>query len=365
MSYKNINLTIEDVKKIIEERLKPLNGGLNVERKSGNLFQFSITIPGQDKALINIYQTKKGLTLSHEVGSNPHLSKEIAKFIASKAEKVESITHSLKGIHEDLFNEFLDALEELDIKITVVKEGKEGKLFKAENLYGHLLTLNYYPSTGTLLIQGHSTKLFKDVILWFLDKTIENPEEIVKIIFKTTKDFSKYEITFPDELVDKGLERNIGSHYYNENFIKETERKWLKVSYYLLKFERDMPDYYPSISASLKVIEGILNRIILTHCGWTAFHRRSKAILIFEFDDNSDEWRLKKAYQSNFRNRTQIALIEDFYKFYKKVRNKYSHNFILPEHSALSDLEEAEQIFLEVQKLLKRLPEAFPQGIRR
>lgn len=283
MSYKNINLTIQEVENLIREWVKSVDGIVKVESKPGNLFQFIITIPGQDRALINIYQTKKGLTLNPKLGSNPNLSEEITKFVVSRAEKVKPIVQTLKGIHKDLFNEFLDSLEELEIEIIEVKEDRQ---FKLKNLYGHLLTLHYYPSTESLLIQGHSTKLFKDVIIWFLDKTIESPEEIVKIIFESTEDFYKYEISFPDELIDKNLEQEIGFHYYNDKFIKETERKWLKVSYYLLNFERSLPDYYPSISASLKVIEGILTRILLTRCGWEAFNPKSKAILVFDFNND-------------------------------------------------------------------------------
>ncbi len=366
MSYKNINLTVPEVESLIKDWLKSVNGSVKIIPKSNNLFQFVITIPGQDQALINIYQTKKGLTLDPTVGSNPQLSEKITKFIISQAEKVEPFSQTLKGIHEDLFEEFLDALQELEIDLVEQKEKDNLKQIKLRNTYNHLITLNYYPSTATLLIQGHSTKLFKDVVFWFLDKTIESPEEIVKIIFQSIQDFEKYQIKFPDEIIDKALENEIGIHYKDDKFLKDTERKWLKVSYYLLKFEKDLPDYYPSISASLKVIEGILRRIIINHCGLSSsiFNPKSKSILIFDFNQSEQKWELKRSFYSSFNNDNQkIAFIENLYNFLKVVRNRLFHNFGIPEHSALPFFQEAEEIFKEIIELLKTFKKVFPKGV--
>jgi len=363
LSYKNINLTIPEVENLIKEWLKPVNGILKITSKSSILYQFVITIPGQEQALINVYQTKKGLTFDPKVGNNQQLSKKIVEFIITQAEKVRPISQTLKGIYEELLKQFLESLEELEIELIEQKEDHNFKQLKLRNPHKHLLTLNYYPSTEKLVVQGYSNKLFKDVILWFLDKTIESPEEIVKIIFNSIKDFEKYEILFPDKLIDEALQKEIGDHYKNDKFLKETERKWLKVSYYLLKFERNLPDYYPSISASLKVIEGVLRRILINRFGWQGpFNPKSKAILAFDFNEQQQKWELKSEYKNKF-NPQQITLMEDLYYFFKHTRNLFSHNEGIPDISALSTIKQAQEIFDEIIGLLKRLKETFPKGI--
>ena len=83
--YQNLNITLEKIEEIIRKFVSEANGKYEKEEKPNKLCQFKIIIPGKKEAMLNIYETKKGITINPKVGANKELSIKIANLITSKA----------------------------------------------------------------------------------------------------------------------------------------------------------------------------------------------------------------------------------------------------------------------------------------
>ena len=351
--FKNLNITLEKIEQIIAEFVKEAGGRYEIEEKPNKLYQLRIIVPGQKEALLNIYDTKKGITINPKVGTNQELSFKIAELIKKKSKKVETAHQEFNGIFEDLFEEFINEFKEEGFDINEIQDLGHTKTYKLKDKVGHELTVNYYPNKHKVFIQGRTTKLYDDVVLWFADKIIENPQDIIEIIFNSIEDFEKYPIKFPDEVITEGLKKEIGEYYSDSKVVNDSERKWLKTSYFLLHLKIDLPEYYPVVAGSIKVVEGMLRRILLTKYGIHAFKRKTKAFQHFEYDEDENRYKLIDKYRSDFKDINHIHLIEDLYNFIDRIRNKYSHNMGSFPY-VIETKEKAEEIFYEVIDLIKR-----------
>jgi len=350
--FKKLNTTIENIERIIAEFVKEAGGKYEIEEKPNKLYQFIIIVPGQEEALLNIYDTKKGITINPKVGSNQELSLKIAELIKKKSKKVETAHQEFNGIFEDLFEEFLNDFKEEGIDINAVQDLGHTKTYKLKNSVGLELTVNYYPNKHKVFIQGRTTRLYDDVILWFADKIIENPQDIIEIIFNSIEDFEKYPINFPDETITEELKKEIGDCYLDNRIINDPERKWLKTSYFLLHLKVNLPEYYPVVAGSIKIVEGILRRILLKKYGINAFKPRTKAFQHFERDESNNRYKLIDSYKSDFPNQNHILFTEELYNFINTVRNRYSHIMRISPY-IIGNKEEAEKIFKQVLDLIR------------
>lgn len=353
MAYKNLNLTLSEIENIIKEMISSVNGNYRLIPKSNNLYQFEISIPGQEKALLNIFLTKHGTTIEEKVGPNPELSKTLAEQIALKGKKTISITRTFKNIPAELFNEFLGFCEEQEITYKIEKDDKYQTHYKLMNNSMQELTLTYYKTTRSVFLQGKSTRLYDDILLWFSDKLYQNPEEIIQTIIETMEDFKKYKISFKEDLLEKQLQDKIGDIYNDSKILQPPEKKWLKTSFILVNLNIDLPEYYPAIAGSLKVIEGLLRRILLQKCGLASFHRKTGGFEQFNYNESQKIWELKPCYKKSFSSEF-ASYTEKLFNFYKLERNKLQHNpGVSPREVESKD--EARRIFEEILNLLRKV----------
>ncbi len=338
--FKNLNITVDKIEKIIAEFVSKANGKYEVEEKPNKIYHIKIIVPGQKEALLIIYDTKKGITINPKVGANQELSFKIAELIRKSSKKVETAHQEFSGIFQDLFEEFLTEFRDEGVEIKETQDLQHTKTYKLKNAAGHELAVNYYPKNHKVFIQGRTTKLYDDVVLWFADKIIENPQEIVEIIFNSMDDFNKYNIEFPDELITKHLIEKTDDAF---KLLVEDEKKWLKTSFYLLYFIKDLPEYYAVVSGSLKVVEGILRRILINKYGLRgAFQEKTKA------------FKPLREYLPDYPEEKHKKVIEQLYNFIKDKRHKYAHSTGI-KSNLIENRSEAEQILEDVIRLMKEV----------
>ncbi len=360
MIYKGINLSISEIKEKIEEFLSSKFSEYKVIKEEfENGYQFIISVPDQEKALLNVCTSKKGFTIDPNLGKNQKLSNEIAKFIASASKEIKLTTQILNDISENLFSEFLSNLDKFGATKEKYEERKDHKYLKLKNKFNQTVICQYYPSSRKLLVQGYETKLLRNILVWFIDNVIlGQTEEKREIVFNTEKDFEKYNVIFPDKLLEEKLKERIGGHYLDSRFIDKAERKWLKVSYYLLEFEKDLPDYYACISASIKVLEGILKRFLLRYCGYTAFYKGGE-IKVFYYDEENDRWLLKEKWRKRFKKEESIKFLENLYNLYKRLERYTVNNGIIPSITEISEYKKAKNIFAEILNVLREVEKIY------
>ncbi len=351
-SFKNLNIGIDEVRQYLEKVATESNGKCEIKNPKVGFYQFLVEISGNKVSTLNIFETKNGLTISPDVGANQKLSLQLATEIAKIADKVKTNSQSFESITENIFDEFLQHLEadSVDIQKTIDDDTK--KIYKLKDSHKLETTVTYFKTTHKVFIQGKDAKLFKDVILWFTGKVIKEPEEIIKIVFNSIDDFNKYKIDYSDNIIEDALKKEIGAVYNDTSALQNEERTWLKVSFYLLKLDINLPEYYPAVAGSIKVIEGILTRILLNKCGYKSFNI-SKSGNIVGFSQFTGNCKLGGKYKKNF-NFAQCNLIENLYVFIRDKRHELSHNRgINPK--IIQNKTEAEDIFKKIIDLIKNL----------
>jgi len=352
--YKHLNITISQVEAIIADLVKAMGGKYEVEKKPNKLYQFKIIVPGQREALLNIFDTRKGITVNPRVGKNQELSHKVAEAIRKSCRKVESASQSFDGVFEDLFEEFITEFEEQGMETVPVREDNHRRVVKMKAPNGQEVSVTYYKGTHKVLIQGRTTKLYDDVILWFADKIIDDPGQIIEIVFNSMEDFCRYNIKFPDEVTEKQLKEQLGPLYEDNRVLQDAERKWLKTSLFLLHLTKDLPEYYPVVAGSIKIIEGLLRRILIKRYGFQgAFKEKSKAFKHFHYNKTEGKYVLKDEYMNDFDPHYK-AYIEDLYNFIMGCRHKYMHDQGYYPY-VIETREEAENIFNEVVRLIKEV----------
>lgn len=346
-SYKNLKLTISDCEAVLRAIAAEMRGTISSDDKGNGLTQFSIEIPGKGTALLNVHDTPKGLTINPQVGKLKDISETIAQKIADSCETVTTKTHTFKAITEDLYKEFIEFLgseytvsPHTDNDIKVIIKVASGK---AE------VTISWFKTSHTLMVQGRTTPLWDEIILWFADKICVNPKDIIEIVFDTYEKFDKTKIKYDDNFLSKLLREKI-KEVYGTKIVMDYEIKWLKTSLFLLELNLDLPEYYPSISSAIKVIEGILRRICLTKLGKDSFKGRN----FDQFEESPTGGglvKLKEVYKSKIKDSASIGYVESLYNFMRNKRHPYTHNpGVAP--AELTNKDAALKIFDEVIDLI-------------
>lgn len=342
-AYKELKLSVVEAVATIQDFVDASNGKLTIEKKpiSTNV---SVTLPGSATAMLALFDTKNGLTINFKLGKNQDLSKQLADFISSKTVKVSVFNKSIPGIHDDLFKSLVTYLEEIDCSIEQHDSAVQMQLNITRGV--NVLVVHWYKQTYKLLIQGKTSNLLDDLLIWVSDNVIIDSKEIVELLFETFESLTSQKITFPDSLIDGNLAKRIGTAYGNRRIITEHEKKWLKTSCYLCNLEIELPEYYAAVSSALKVIEGLLKRICTSKLGIASFGKYGG------FDQfEGKTYCLKPTFKSILKDSNAIKCLEELYEFIATKRNSYQHNNgIAPALVTTRDI--AKDVFDEIVKLI-------------
>ncbi|MEW6419794.1 MAG: hypothetical protein AB1480_17045 [Nitrospirota bacterium] len=349
MSYKNLKLTISDCEVVLRKVAEEMRGTISADDKGNGLTQFSIEIPGKGVALLNIYDTPRGLTLNPQMGKLQDISEAIAQKIAASCETVATKTYIFKSINENLYKEFA---EFSNSEYTVFPHTDDNRKIIIKVSSGKAdVTITWFKSNHTLMVQGRTTPLWDEMILWFADKLCENPTGIIEIVFDAYETLSRVSIKYDDKLLEKLLQEKIENVYGNSKILKDYEIKWLKTSIFLLGLNLDLPEYYPCISSAIKVVEGMLRRICISKFGPSSFDKGRFA----QFEESPTGGglvNLKGGYKSILKNPDAINYVERLYNFMRSKRHPYTHNLgIAP--AELTNKKAATEIFEELVSLIK------------
>lgn len=337
-TFKRVNLTEDKLEEILREIATKLRAEVKTEKHKDGGILIKVVIPGEKEAKLKIWFKPDGATINPKLGKNQKLSVRIAEEIVNLCGALPDINKSLEGITCELLNDLLAHLEESGVRIEKA-EKENGLQIKLSWHSNQRLTLHYYPRGNKLLLQGKENQIAKTILLWYADNTISNVQDIIRLVFEKYEDIEKAEEIFPEGILEEKAKEFLGEYY---SLLNEQERKWLKVSLYLLKLHKDLCEYYATVAGTLKIIEGMLKRILLKHhCPFEKYYRFTQ----FEKDGT-----LKQSLRGNFKNPRQVQVVERFYRFVLDTRHKLQH--ANPTHSYEVDREYAEEILNEVFDLI-------------
>ncbi len=254
MSYQNLNLDREKIKTYIDKKKK--EGIISKYEEKGNAHHFTFEID-KKLALIILYDKVDGTTtIQFSVGQNQDLSKEIADKIieTSKISDSKALSCTFKDITSDEFDFIEDYIrEEIEGATIVDKTKSQDKLVvKVEGRANDQVTVTYYKTTGTTLLQGKPLPIFSETKLFFCeivsqDQIIENENNVYDI--KITKD----EVN--NELAE-----------YMPTAINFLDRKIIKIitpALTLGKINVDLDDYSCFVFPALRGLEGYIRQLLM------------------------------------------------------------------------------------------------------
>lgn len=304
-----------------------------------------ISLPGQELVTFALYDSSKGLTINPNVGKNQKLGNQITEAILSKVEKCENKTQTFRGISKTLLNDILTELGNNECEIAV----NNGATVDNVNIINEneKVSLSHYPTTNTLVLKGINTFLWDDVFLVIADKTDYDASKIVNLYIKTEEDVTNTVVNYDDGILEKLAEKIIGDCYNNKFIIINKEKNFLKSAIFLLYTQINLPEYSITISSSIKIIEGLLNRILIKN----KIPKSGHSFNMFEKSPNSiSQYTLKGEFKNNLDGGL-IKLIDELYNFLQKQRHPLCHNDGISPR-IISEKESALSIFEEIVRLL-------------
>lgn len=319
--YKELKLTIHEAMELIQNFVEDQNGRLST-KVSGTQHNITVVIPGAPTATLALYDTKKGLTIHPKLGANIELSCSIAKCIVSNTEKVTNFNQRYSGIHSQLFEEFESFILDNGCNIDKTTPAKHEVMLKVTRERCEL-TIHWYPGTNGLLVQGRTSNLMDDLVLWLVDHTASGPKEVIDLLFESFDSIRKQKIIFPEDLIETELQRRIGTAYSNPRLVTDYEKKWLKTSLFLCNLDIQLPEYYPAISSSIKVVEGLLRRLCIFKFGVSSFTDGSK---FTQFCGTGEAYNLRPEFRMAIREPSELLCLESIYTFIATKRHCYQHN---------------------------------------
>ena len=205
--------------------------------------------------------------------------------------------------------------------------------------------MHYYGNSKKLLLQGKKNKIYTEIILWYSQKKSKTAADAIKLIFSKFSDIEKVDEVFPDNILKERVLEKIGNAFHG---LQREQQNWLLICEYLVALHKDLPDFYPTISSSLKVVEGIL-KIYLLNYRIIVNSRKDGFKAVFDKDG-----KLRENYRKSMNNK-QIDAFERGYNFMIDKRNFLQHAEI---KSAMITKKDAENILAEVYNVIEKFYEA-------
>lgn len=300
-----------------------------------------------------LYDTPKGLSVVVQ-GKNKSFGEEVLVCIENGVEVVENKRVEFIGITGSVYEKIKKHFEDIEEYSVFEKycSDTQTNLTVAKN--NQKIVMEYYPTTHKIFLSGPSTYLWDEVFFEITSNLSIDARKIVSQYVKSLKELQNISLTYDEGILEQYLKCQLEDKLYsNKDIITDTELKWLKTSAFLIFTEIQLPEHFCGVAPSLKVIEGLLNRIFYKYI---STHEASK-FDYFEPNQEKTMWNLKATFKANFKNNKEIIQsVNKLYTFLHKTRHKLFHNDgIIPKE--INNKKEAMAIFQNVISLLKKVQE--------
>lgn len=348
-NMKNINLTkdqfIEKLNKYFQDN--NFNTEMNYTCKSHSSWIYDITIAGHKSFKYAIYDTEKGLSVVPQ-GQNQEFANEILVAITSDISSVEPKRQEFIGIISSVYNKINEHYKNKDGYIIEEVNCTKTQINLTISKNKQKIIIQYYPTTQKAILTGQSTYLWDEVFIELTSELNIEARDIVSLYIRSKEKMQSLCVTYDEGILDEYLKCLLGENvYWDESIITDIEKKWLKTSAFLVFTEIQLPEYFASIASSIKIVEGVLNRICMKYS-----MPASNNFDYFEANAQSTVWNLKNEFKINFKNNQKIIqTVNDLYNFIHNNRHKLFHNDgMMPEQ--ISEKNKAIAIFQQIITLL-------------
>lgn len=339
MEFKKLGLNREKIDDAVRN-FSPSAKIIGPTLKPNDLRIYTLTIPGELEASVNIYYTKDGnTTLMTATGKNHPLSEKIASHIVNECEyrNVPDRSLYLKKISEEEFNDLLEFLKGFGVKVENGSVLQYGKQLKIIGPYGDYIYLNKYDA-GSFQVQGPS-KIAKAWVIEGLTNLLPF-KEVIEIQLKSLD-----VIVTTDEVINE-FQQILPTAY---DFLGVTLVAIASPAIALKSINIELRDYTAFVFPALKGLEGyikklfLINGIQVTRDGFN------------EFFQVSGEVKLTEEYKEIIKNHKIVKAIEDSYKYFKRQRHGLFHvDGIIETTRLIESKREADEILEDVFNIIEK-----------
>jgi len=327
MDYKKLKLDWAKIPGLIKEYF-----GLEQDclREKGNgKYEFRQNINGKE-ILLNIWRTNKGLTtILHDQGVHKDEQKAAAEFIikGSKMDDRDNLCIAFRDFEEenlDLLEQYL-AESEYGRK-TEERQGPNGlKIVRYVGCFDDEVTINYFPTTKTMMLQGRPISLWAQITAFLSDYL--SLEEIIEAQ-------SKF-VEVP--LVQSELEYEVTARMpYAMSALDGTTRKMLSTAAGFMKLDVEFQDYSSFAFPALRGLEAHLKAVFVSK-GRTISDAEGFGCF---FANSNGRHTLNSIGRSLMACSTTCTLVENAYNYYKKHRHSLFHAAGVPVASRIIEKRE-------------------------
>lgn len=340
MTFKKLILDRECVDKFLDERRQ--SGQLKKETPSGKQINYEFHIEGKT-CLLAIYRNDNGTTtLNPKVGQEQDLSENIAIEIREKCKLSDQQQSSctfrkLATADLDLVLDFIR--EEIpESSIGLQADNAKDVQYAINGRAGDKVSLTYYKTTGTALLQGKPLPIFHSVKLFFYEiVSEENIIEVENEVFGTALNASDCRTA-----LRKCLPKAYG-------FLDEKIKKIITPCLTINQINGAFEDYSCFCFPALRGLEGYIRQLLNKSCP----KYNSTNILGKLFTDISP-YSLADHVTKTMNCPKTIKAIEKSYNFYHSRRHPYFHiDKVIGTTAIIETKEAAQALNVEVLDLIE------------
>lgn len=265
-----INLPSEEIIEVFKKYCENKNYQIDVNKGASNEWRLDISNI-RERTLVIVYRTgsvvmggkKNDLKLEfsglmEDFASNPE------KFVGHVIEEIKSQAVRYEIVSDTIRKRIREGLNILNGSVEITEKPDASTEYRAKIIRGQSsITMTQY-STGTLLLQGKTDKIFHDGCDWI--EEIANPsdeEVIVRFISADEKSLQEFSARYTPQLLEmaeNNVKDKIGDLY---GYLEPYDRKWFVASECLCLSEIPLPEFSPLVMPASKAFEGFVKKLLV------------------------------------------------------------------------------------------------------
>lgn len=354
-----INLSPEEIVEVFKKYCESKNYQVEPKKDSNDDWRLNISNI-REKTLVIIYHTRTVVmggrsnnlktefeNLKQEFMANPE------RFVAHEIKEIKSQAARYEIVSPDIRRKIREGLEILNGAVEVNEKPTTATEYRAKITRNRSsLTMTQY-STGTLLLQGKTDKLFDDGCSWI--ETIANPAEkdvIARFISSDEKNLEIFAARYTQrllEIAEESTRKKLGDVY---EYVENHDQKWFVASECLCLSKIPLPEFSPLVMPASKAFEGFVKKLLVGIGLFEVDHFKTKDANFSALNDVNNSKR-KSICDKDRHADTMLRKIDLCLKTYRHFMMHSDESKITKVNSAEEGEEKVNTIFKEAKEIFE------------
>ncbi len=317
--------------------------------------RYNIDFDGNNMFLDVFFNKRGGTTLQTHNGKNLEEKQKLAKYISESDlckcgidSKLNRTMVFKKVLLEDFETVLKIIFEDEYYLATIFKCDNENNIIvKLEGCWEDKVTLTFYKTTNTVMLQGRPLALFSTISSLF--------NELIDIDNMVESLYGTYQIDIsPESIEEQYIALLPNSHEKHPCKLKKSLLK----SIYNLNVPKQPYTCTELVFEVLRALEGHI-KLTLSTIYNVRVSNAYGSLYMFTYDDNTRMVSISSDVIKKISNTEKVEYYKEAYKYYKEYRHKIFHwdfpeDIALDSTEQLEDIEDAKNIIRDTLKLIDK-----------